>query len=197
MKGCHQVVYALAVAIFALAAALTASARQAQPSDPQDATLPALPQPAPAESRPAATPAQIAPSATRSAERGEHRFWDRENVVLFAAVGAGRALDYASTLNLRRRGLNEALLTNAIEDNHGRLARCHLDRPFRRRDRRRHPQLRPANAALTRTEPSRRVFERKVTASAKVKRGRDRSANLESGPAGRIEVTALKPLCAS
>src|ERR1700682_2809375 len=32
-----------------------------------------------------------------------HRFWDRTNDLWFAAVGAGRALDYASTLNLRRR----------------------------------------------------------------------------------------------
>jgi len=47
-----------------------------------------------------------------------HRFWDRENELLFAAVGAGRALDYASTLNMRRRGVDEILLTNAIVDNH-------------------------------------------------------------------------------
>ena len=49
---------------------------------------------------------------------GVHRFWDRENDLLFAAVGAGRALDYASTLNLRHRGINEAFLTNSIVDNH-------------------------------------------------------------------------------
>ena len=49
---------------------------------------------------------------------GEHRFWDRENDWLFAGVGAGRALDYASTLNLRRRGINEVFLTNSIVDNH-------------------------------------------------------------------------------
>ncbi len=47
-----------------------------------------------------------------------HRFWDRENDLLFAAVGAGRALDYASTLNLRRRGIDEVFLTNSIVDNH-------------------------------------------------------------------------------
>ena len=47
-----------------------------------------------------------------------HRFWDRENGLLFAGVGAGRALDYASTLNLRRRGIDEAFLTNSIVDNH-------------------------------------------------------------------------------
>src|SRR5260370_36351425 len=36
----------------------------------------------------------------------------------FAGVGAARALDYASTLNLRRRGLDEILLTNSVVDNH-------------------------------------------------------------------------------
>jgi hypothetical protein len=49
---------------------------------------------------------------------GVHRFWDHENDWLFAAVGTGRALDYASTLNLRHRGINEAFLTNSIVDNH-------------------------------------------------------------------------------
>ena len=47
-----------------------------------------------------------------------HRFWDRENDILFAAVAAGRGLDYASTIDLRHRGINEAFLTNAIVDNH-------------------------------------------------------------------------------
>jgi hypothetical protein len=47
-----------------------------------------------------------------------HRFWDRTNDLWFAGVGAARALDYASTLNIRRRGLNEAFLTNSIVDNH-------------------------------------------------------------------------------
>jgi len=48
----------------------------------------------------------------------EHRFWDRKNDLLFAGVGAARALDFSSTLNLRRRGLDEILLTNSIVDNH-------------------------------------------------------------------------------
>jgi hypothetical protein len=55
---------------------------------------------------------QINPSQT------PHRFWDRTNDMWFAAVGAARALDYASTLNLRRRGLDEIFLTNSIVDNH-------------------------------------------------------------------------------
>jgi hypothetical protein len=52
----------------------------------------------------------------------EHRFWDKENDWLFAGVGAGRTLDYFSTLNFRRRGNEEILLTNAIVDNHAAFA---------------------------------------------------------------------------
>lgn len=48
----------------------------------------------------------------------EHRFWDRQNGLLFAAVGAGRALDYASTLNIRRRRIDEIFLSNSVVDNH-------------------------------------------------------------------------------
>jgi hypothetical protein len=51
-----------------------------------------------------------------------HRFWDQTNCWLFAGVLGARYLDFASTLNARRRGLNEALLTNAIVDNHGEFA---------------------------------------------------------------------------
>jgi hypothetical protein len=51
-----------------------------------------------------------------------HKFWDTENILLFAGVGAARGLDYASTLNIRRRGINEALLTNAIVDDHPEFA---------------------------------------------------------------------------
>ena len=68
---------------------------------------------------PAETTQQTEPSAPSTASpKTTHRFWDRENDLLFAAVGAGRALDYASTLNLRKRGLDEIFLTNSIVDNH-------------------------------------------------------------------------------
>jgi hypothetical protein len=65
----------------------------------------------------AQTPAESAkpPAAT-------HRFWDRENDWLFAGVAISRSLDYSSTLNFRRRGRNEVLLTNAIVDNHPAFA---------------------------------------------------------------------------
>lgn len=51
-----------------------------------------------------------------------HRLWNCTSVLLFAAVGVSRGLDYSSTLNLRRRGLNEILLTNSIVDNHALFA---------------------------------------------------------------------------
>ena len=59
-------------------------------------------------------------SAKPSAET--HRFWDKENDWLFAGVAVSRGLDYSSTLNFRRRGRNEILLTNAIVDNHPAFA---------------------------------------------------------------------------
>jgi hypothetical protein len=64
---------------------------------------------------------QIAP-AKKIAKPAVHRFWDTENILLFAGVGAARGLDYASTLNIRRRGIDEAFLTNAIVDNHAEFA---------------------------------------------------------------------------
>ena len=57
-----------------------------------------------------------------SLPKREHRFWDKENAWLFAGVGASRALDYSSTLNLRRRGDQEILVTNDLVDNHAAFA---------------------------------------------------------------------------
>jgi hypothetical protein len=61
-------------------------------------------------------------TATKPVKPAAHRFWDTQNILLFAGVGAARGLDYASTLNIRRRGINEALLSNAVVDNHGEFA---------------------------------------------------------------------------
>jgi hypothetical protein len=58
----------------------------------------------------------------RAALENEHRFWDKENDWLFAGVGASRTLDYFSTLNMRRRGRQEILLTNDVVDNHAAFA---------------------------------------------------------------------------
>jgi len=56
-------------------------------------------------------------SVPSQAAKACHPFWDIDNIVLFAGVGAGRALDYLSTRHLRVRGVNEWLLTNNIVDN--------------------------------------------------------------------------------
>ena len=51
-----------------------------------------------------------------------HRFWDKQNDVLFTGVAASRTLDYFSTLNMRRRGRQEIFLTNDAVDNHAGFA---------------------------------------------------------------------------
>jgi hypothetical protein len=96
------------ICLTALLLALLPALAHAQQPDP----------PAPPE-KPTAPAQQTASTAVAGAHsQPTHRFWDRENDWLFAAVGAGRALDYASTLNLRRRGIDEVFLTNSIVDNH-------------------------------------------------------------------------------
>jgi hypothetical protein len=67
-----------------------------------------------------ATEPPVAPATLRGDE--EHLFFDRENIWLFAGVGASRTLDYFSTLNMRHRGRQEILLSNWIVDHHALFA---------------------------------------------------------------------------
>lgn len=53
-----------------------------------------------------------------SAPAPEHRFWDRENVLLFSGVAVFRGLDYASTRNMLARGREEILLPDDVVNNH-------------------------------------------------------------------------------
>lgn len=69
---------------------------------------------------PGSTPSM--PAAKALADARVHHFWDRENDLLFAGVAGARALDYSSTLNLRRRGRQEILLTNWVVDDHALFA---------------------------------------------------------------------------
>ena len=62
------------------------------------------------------------PKPGKDPPRVEQRFWNRGNDFWFAAVAASRALDFASTMNIRRRGINEAFLTNSVVDNHALFA---------------------------------------------------------------------------
>jgi hypothetical protein len=107
---------------FFLLAAVSAVPAQQQPAEGRDPNAPSAPQPstgaAPADQTKTTEPVKIA----KPPAFVEHRFWDRENDWLFAGVAAGRGLDYASTLNLRRRGINEVFLTNSIVDNHALFA---------------------------------------------------------------------------
>jgi hypothetical protein len=108
---------AIAGAFFLLAGASALHAQQ-PPGESKDPNLPSAPQAAgsavPTDQKKTAEPAKAGTPPAPDV----HNFWDRENDLLFAGVGAGRALDYASTLNLRRRGINEVFLTNSIVDNH-------------------------------------------------------------------------------
>jgi len=73
------------------------------------------------QSNPPSTPDPAKKPAAQEAPQ-THHFWDKENNWLFAGVGASRTLDYFSTLNFRRRGDNEVLLTNDLVDNHAAFA---------------------------------------------------------------------------
>ncbi len=80
---------------------------------------PAEPSPADQQPRAAQTQGPLPPKLEppNNARQTSHRFWDSRNKGLFAGVFAVRALDFASTLNMRARGRDEILLTNEIVDN--------------------------------------------------------------------------------
>ena len=104
----------------ALAAALFAS--MACAAEAQGAlSVPQQPSATPAVQRmKSAAPGQAAqnPPPNKPPTSKPHRFWDRENILLFSGVAFARGLDYSSTLNIRRRGINEVFLTNSIVDIH-------------------------------------------------------------------------------
>jgi hypothetical protein len=52
-----------------------------------------------------------------SAPAAQHRFWDRENVLLFSGIAVFRGLDYASTRNFQARGREEILLPDDVVNN--------------------------------------------------------------------------------
>jgi hypothetical protein len=67
---------------------------------------------------PGAADSSLSAKQTTVPPKHVHRFWDKENNWLFAGVGAARTLDYFSTLNMRRRGRQEILLSNDAVDNY-------------------------------------------------------------------------------
>ena len=62
------------------------------------------------------------PKPATNLGKTQHSFWDTQNDLLFAGVGAARTVDYFSTLNMRRRGRQEIFLTNDVVDNHAGFA---------------------------------------------------------------------------
>ena len=87
------------------------------------ATLLPAQQPSPVSDAKTAASVPAAPRPKAQAEdQNGHRFWDKTNDGLFAGVGASRTLDYFSTLNMRRRGRQEILITNDAVDNHAAFA---------------------------------------------------------------------------
>jgi len=66
---------------------------------------------------PHATPVWAVTAQPRKPLSKQHDFWDRTNRLLFAGIGATRALDYTSTRNFQARGRQEILLPNAVVNN--------------------------------------------------------------------------------
>jgi hypothetical protein len=98
--------------VLILTAALATSAPwlRAQEASPAQNTKPPITAPAARSDK------------TTAASGDEHRFWDKTNDWLFAGVAASRTMDYFSTLNLRRRGREEILITNDAVDDHAAFA---------------------------------------------------------------------------
>jgi len=65
----------------------------------------------------AQTAEKPATPALPSAPIAEHRFWDRENILLFSGIALFRGLDYASTRNFQARGRTEVLLPDDVVNN--------------------------------------------------------------------------------
>ena len=62
-------------------------------------------------------PPPPAPAARVNHAGPPHRFWDRENILLFSGVAVFRGLDYVSTRNFERRGRQEVLIPDDVVDN--------------------------------------------------------------------------------
>ncbi len=89
-------------------------------------SLPLKPEPNPNVLQGPASGVKTAPQSKdpqqKPAPTSMHRFWDKTNGWLFASVAATRALDFNSTLYMRRRGNNEIFLNNETVDNHPAFA---------------------------------------------------------------------------
>jgi hypothetical protein len=98
------------ITLIALGAVTMASAAAQEPERPSQKV-----------SSPGTAGAILQPAA-KIIKTSEHHFRDHTNDWLFAGVAASRTLDYFSTLNMRRRGDQEILLSNDAVDNHAAFA---------------------------------------------------------------------------
>lgn len=64
-----------------------------------------------------ASPSPPTPDRIEDDAPSPHRFWDRENILLFSGVAVFRGLDYVSTRNFERRGRQEVLIPDDVVDN--------------------------------------------------------------------------------
>jgi hypothetical protein len=62
-------------------------------------------------------PATPVPAVIPAAQKPEHRFWDRTNILLFSGIAVFRGLDYASTRNFQARGRTEILIPDDVVNN--------------------------------------------------------------------------------
>jgi hypothetical protein len=117
-----QLALSLMCALTCGASAIRAQDRPSAP-EPQTQSPPTSTPPPESSRNPGTTTDQRQPGGDILIEPVmTHRFWDTTNDLLFAGVGASRTLDYFSTLNMRRRGRQEILLTNDVVDNHAAFA---------------------------------------------------------------------------
>ena len=109
MAGSRKLQVVLCVLVALLTRAESVRAQEPDAAQPQ------------AETQLAVVPTGERPRAQHRVD-DTHRFWDKTNDWLFTGVAASRTLDYFSTLNMRRRGRQEILLTNDVVDNHAAFA---------------------------------------------------------------------------
>jgi len=109
VPGARELLNHRMILLFALASSVSAGRASAQTPETEERT-------------PTPTIVALASKSQTEERIQQHRFWDKKNTWLFAGVGVSRTFDYFSTLNLRRRGDQEILVTNDLVDNHAAFA---------------------------------------------------------------------------
>ena len=114
-----SIVLVLILGLVMIVPAAPAAEQQQLRSEPLPAEKALPAEPAEKEGK---SPALLEQPATAPRSAPVHRFWDRENVLLFSGVAVGRALDGLSTYNMLNRGREEILLPDAVVNNEAGFA---------------------------------------------------------------------------